>query len=196
MIEVIGNIRSRAFRVLWMLEELDEPYVHRAANPHSADVLKWNPTGKIPVLVEDGAAVTDSTAIIEYLADKKGRFSLPSGTLERAKQDSLTNFLLDELDGPLWAAARHSFILPKERRVPDLKATLRWEFARSLKTLASRMGDGSFLMGDHMTVPDFILAHCGRWAQVAKFDIGEPKVAARIEELQNRPAFRKLIEMT
>ena len=150
MIEVIGNMRSRAFRVLWMLEELGEPYVHRSASPHSAEVLKWNPAGKIPVLVEDGVAITDSTAILEYLADKRGRFSSPSGTLERAKQDSWTNFLLDEFDACLWAAARHSFILPQEKRVPDLKATLKWEFARSLKSLASRMGEGPFLMGDQM----------------------------------------------
>ena len=195
MIEVIGNMRSRAFRVLWMLEELGEPYVHRSASPHSAEVLKWNPAGKIPVLVEDGVAITDSTAILEYLADKRGRFSSPSGTLERAKQDSWTNFLLDEFDACLWAAARHSFILPPERRVPDLKATLKWEFARSLKSLASRMGEGPFLTGDQMTVPDFILAHCGLWARVAKFDIDEPKVAERIERLQSRPAYRKIVGM-
>ena len=192
---MIGNMRSRAFRVLWMLEELGEPYVHRSASPHSAEVLKWNLAGKIPVLVEDGVAITDSTAILEYLADKRGRFSSPSGTLERAKQDSWTNFLLDEFDACLWAAARHSFVLPPERRVPDIKETLKWEFARSLKTLASRVGEGPFLMGDNMTVPDFILAHCGLWARVAKFDIDEPKVEERIEHLQSRPAYHKLIGM-
>ena len=50
MIEVIGTVCIRAFRVLWMLEELGELYVHTAANPYSADVLGWNPTGKILVL--------------------------------------------------------------------------------------------------------------------------------------------------
>ena len=33
MYQVIGTARSRALRVLWILEELDQPYEHVAVNP-------------------------------------------------------------------------------------------------------------------------------------------------------------------
>ena len=47
MYEVIGGTQSRAFRVMWMLEELDQPYTHTAVKPHSAEALAANPSGKL-----------------------------------------------------------------------------------------------------------------------------------------------------
>ncbi|MFN6951161.1 MAG: glutathione S-transferase N-terminal domain-containing protein, partial [Albidovulum sp.] len=92
MYTIIGTVGSRAARVLWMLEELGEPYEHIAAPPRSEGVTAFNPAGKVPVLVEDGTPITDSTAIIQYLADKHGKLTYRAGTLDRARQDSLTQF--------------------------------------------------------------------------------------------------------
>jgi glutathione S-transferase len=188
---VIGSTASRTARVLWMLEELGLPYTHVPASPRSPNVTSVNPAGKVPVLVEDATPITDSTAIIQYLADRHGDLTYPAGTLDRARQDSLTQFLLDEFDSALWMAARHSFILPEELRQSAVKDSLKWEFARSQKTLVARMGDGPFLMGARMTVPDIILTHCGVWAKTAKFPISEPKLSAYLDRLQARPAFRR-----
>lgn len=192
-LQLIGDIRSRAFRVKWMLEEIGEPYEHVRAGPHSPDALAWNVSGKIPSLVEDGEAVFDSTAIIQYLADSRGRFTHEPGTLERARQDGWTNLLLDEFDACLWAAARHSFVLPEEKRVPGLKPTLRWEFEHSSELLAARMGDGPYLMGAAFTVPDIILGHCALWAEVAKFEFREQKIAAFLEQVRGRPAYQRTL---
>ncbi len=54
MYEVIGKIDTRAFRVLWMLEELGQPYEWTKAGPRSAEVMEHNPSGKVPVLLVDG----------------------------------------------------------------------------------------------------------------------------------------------
>ncbi len=113
--------------------------------------------------------------------------------MDRAHQDSLTQFLLDEFDANLWTAARHGFILPEELRVSGIKNTLRWEFGRSQKTLITRMGKGPYLMSDRMTVPDFILTHCGRWAANAKFEITEPRLEAYLEEMMARPAYQRAL---
>ncbi|MCB1398536.1 MAG: glutathione S-transferase, partial [Rhodobacteraceae bacterium] len=98
MYTVIGTVQSRALRVLWMLEELGHSYEHVVAAPRSEGVVAFNPAGKVPVLIVDGTPITDSTAIIQYLADRHGALTHPAGTLERARQDSLTQFLLDEFD--------------------------------------------------------------------------------------------------
>ena len=189
MYTVIGTVRSRTARVLWMLEELGLPYAHVAAPPRSEGVLEFNPAGKVPVLLVDGAPILDSTAILHFLADHHHTLTFPAGTLERARQDSLTQFLLDEFDSALWVAARHSFILPEALRMPAIKSSLHWEFERSQKVLVDRMGDGPFLMGEVMTVPDIILGHCGSWAKVARFPISEPTLAAYVSRLQARPAW-------
>ena len=193
MYTVIGNGKSRTLRVLWLLEELGLPYEHVSASPRSPDVVALNPAGKVPVLVVEGTPITDSTAILSFLADRHGAFTFPAGTLQRAQQDSLTQFLLDEFDAALWMAARHSFILPEELRESAIKKSLIWEFERSQRTLFARMGDGPFLMGETMTVPDIILTHCGSWAEAARFPIVEPTLEAYLKRMHARPALQRAL---
>ncbi len=191
MYTVIGTANSRAFRVLWLLEELGQPYRHVPASPHGEGVVAFNPAGKVPVLIDDGTPITDSTAILTYLTDRHGDLTYPAGTLDRARQDSLTQFLLDEFDAALWLAARHSFVLPEEMRLSAIKNTLRWEFERSQKTLVHRIGEGAFVMGDKMTVPDLILAHCLTWALTARFPVVETRLTGFLDRIRQRPAFQR-----
>ncbi len=189
MYKVVGGLHSRTFRVLWMLEEVGVEYEHEPAAPRSDEVRALNPSGKVPVLVADGVPITDSTAILTFLADRHGVLTYDAGTIDRARQDSLTQFLLDEFDANLWTAARHSFILPEELRMSGIKDSLKWEFERSQKTLVGRMGEGDFLMGEKMTIADIILTHCGSWAEVAGFPISEARLRDYFKRMQARPAF-------
>lgn len=192
---VIGGTKTRTARVLWMLEELGQSYEHLPVPPRDEAVVAFNPTGKIPVLLDDGAPITDSTAIIQYLADKHEALTFPAGTLNRARQDGFTQLILDELDAVLWTAARHSFILPEDMRLPEIKDSLKWEFERSQQTVMQRIGAGPFVMGDQMTVPDILLAHCGGWAIGAKFPVAEP-LNAYVKRMRERPAFMRFMALS
>jgi len=189
MYKVVGAVKTRAARVIWMLEELGVPFEHIAAPPRSDEARAASPSGKVPVLLVDGVAISDSTAIVQFLADKHGAFTHPAGSIARAQQDSLTHFILDEFDSVLWTAARHSFVLPPELRLPQIKDSLKWELERSQKALVARMGDGPYLMGDDFTVPDIILTHCIGWAMSAKFDITEDRLNTYNAQVRTRPAF-------
>ncbi|PSL21320.1 glutathione S-transferase family protein [Shimia abyssi] len=193
MYDVIGIPVTRTFRVLWMLEELGQPYNHTAVPPHDSKVTELNATGKVPVLLDDGAAIIDSTAIMTYLADKHGALTYPPGTIERAHQDSITHLVLDEIDAVLWTASRHSFILPKEKRVGEIKPSLMWEYSRNINNVMQRM-KGPYLMGDMMTIPDIILAHCGGWARAAKFPLDNENFKTYLQHVRARPAFQKLAD--
>jgi glutathione S-transferase len=190
---LIGQSKTRAARVLWMLEELGLAYEHHPVLPRSDEVLAHNPSGKVPVLVVDGQALTDSAAICQFLADRHGRLTFAAGTIERARQDGFTHQVLDDFDAILWTAARHSFILPSEQRVPEIKPSLKWEFTRNQAALVARMGPGPFVMGEVMTVPDILLAHCLYWARGAKFEITEPRLLEFADRLLSRPAFARAI---
>lgn len=190
---VIGDTASRAARVMWMFEELGIPFEHISAKPRTEEVVRFNPSGKVPVLLADGQTVTDSTAILTYLADQTGQLTHPAGTLARARQDALTQAVLDEFDAILWTAARHSFLLPVEQRVPAVKASLRWEFDRNQKLMAQRLTGGPFLLGERMTIPDIILAHCCYWAGPAKFQVTEPAIQAHMERMLARPAWARVL---
>ena len=188
--KVLGSRYSRAFRVLWMLEEMGMEFEHVPSRPHDPELVKVNPQGKIPVIIDGDLVISDSTAILHYLADRyNSRFTSTPGTAERARQDSLTGMILDEFDSCMWAAARHSFVLPEEYRVGDLKRTLKWEFRRSEAAIVSRATLDPYLMGDRLTIPDIIFSHCLHWAKVAKFPLTEPLLIAYLQQIEHRPAY-------
>ena len=192
---LIGAVKSRAFRVLWTLEELGLDYDHIDAAPRSAEVMRVSPAGKVPVFIADDVPITDSVAIMTYLADRHGALSFAPGTTERAHQDSLTHLILDEFDALLWTAARHSFVLPEEHRLPAIKDSLQWEFTRSQSHIVSRMdANGPFLMGETMTIADILLAHCCGCATNAKFPITEPRLQAHMAMMRARPAFNRALK--
>lgn len=189
MYTVIGPVKSRAMRVLWMLEELGEPYTHISAPPRSEEARKYNPSGKVPALMDGSETITDSMAIVTYLADKHGKFTAPAGTIARARQDAMTFWLIDEFDAVLWSAAKHSFVLPEDKRVPEAKEALKYEFSVSSQTLADRL-DGPFLMGDSLTIPDILACHCLNWAVGAKFPRVDDRLFNYAKNLRERPAFQ------
>ncbi|MEO1778485.1 MAG: glutathione S-transferase [Pseudomonadota bacterium] len=189
MYRVIGTAKSRAFRVLWMLEELGQAYDVEPAMPQSDDIRRYNPLGKVPALVDGDAVLTDSVAIMTYLADKHGAMTAPAGTPERARQDAMTLWLVDEMDALLWTAAKHSFVLPEKLRVPEVKPTLKAEFARNAERLAGMM-QGDYLMGDAPTLPDLLASHCLGWSIVAKFDPLPEAIKPYTKRLRDRPAYK------
>ncbi|WP_298259673.1 glutathione S-transferase family protein [uncultured Litoreibacter sp.] len=189
MYTLIGVTQTRALRVKWTLEELGLPYTQVPAAPQSDEAKEHNISGKVPALIDDGATLTDSVAIITYLADKHNGLTFKAGTLGRARQDGFTHFILDEMDAILWTSARHSFILPPEKRVAEVKPSLRWEFARSESLLVAQMGDGPFLMGEEFTICDIVLGHCLDWAKSAKFELSEPRLQEYLATLHARPAY-------
>lgn len=194
MYKVYGSVKSRAFRVLWMLEEIGEPYEFIQAGPHSEAVLALNPSGKVPVLEVDGVALTDSAAILTYLADRHGKLTFPAGTLDRGRQDAMIHRILDEFDAVLWAAARHTFVLPEDRRVPQVKDSLAWEFTRNANRL-SDLFEGPFVMGETMTIADILLTHCLNWASNAKITIESRTLLDYAKAMRGREAFTRVLAL-
>lgn len=190
MYDVIGSRASRAFRVLWLLEEMGLDYNHLPVAPRSAAALAVNPSGKIPALRDGDAVLTDSTAIMTWLTDRHGQFTHSPGSHARARQDALTHRILDEIDAVLWTAARHTFVLPEEHRVPAVKESLRWEYARNLAQIAESL-EGPFLQGAQMTIADILLAHCLMWAGKAGFPDAGERLDAYRDALMARPAFQR-----
>ena len=194
MYRLIGGPRSRAFRVVWALEEIGAPYEVLPVRAGSKEARELSPSGKVPALEVDGTTLTDSVAIIQFLADRHGQLTHLAGSLERGIQDGFTQFAVDEIDGPIWTAAKHRFALPEELRVPEVKETARAEFARGLATLAARFGDGPFIMGEMFTVPDLIIGHCAGWARAAKFALPETEpLAGYFERVRSRPALARAL---
>ena len=195
MYRLIGHLKTRSFRVAWILEELGVAYTRLDVIPASAEVAALNVGGKVPVLETDDGMIRDSVAIMTFLTDRHGAFTHPAGSFERARQDAVTTQILDELEGALWMAAKHSFVLPEELRVAELKPSLKWEFERNTKRVADQLGAAEYFVGDEPTVPDFLLTHVLNWAEGAKFPFENDALMAHRARMTARPAYARVMQM-
>jgi glutathione S-transferase len=145
--KLYGMGQSRSFRALWALEEsgLDYEYINTTLRTDSSQndsakhpsYLELNVQGKVPTLVDGDLILTESFAIVNYIA-RKGPDSglLPKvSTPAYARLDELSYFILAELEQPLWSKGKHMFALPEEVRIPAMLDTAKFEFDKAVRAL-------------------------------------------------------------
>lgn len=196
--KLYGYRNGRTLRALWALEEVGARYEYveidvLRGQGRDPDFLKINPAGKVPVLDDEGAIITESAAICMHLAEKFPASHLlpPQGTLERTECYKWISFILTELDAQLWTIAKHRFGLPRERRVPAVIETASWEFRNAVKILASALGDRPYLLPGAFTVADILAGHTLLWAQSARLPLGSGNLDTYLAALMKRGAFAR-----
>ncbi len=189
MYRAFGSRGSRVSRVLWMLEELGQPYEFVEVKFRSPQAYALNPSGKVPVLDDDGFILTDSAAICAYLADQHADLGMgpDPGPRGRAEMDSWMQFAQSEFEAPLWCKLRHRFILPQELRV-DVGPATAHDFASEVQALERRLGDRPFALGDRFSAVDVMLGDMGGWARAGKFKVDSDVVNDYFDRLLARPA--------
>lgn len=204
--KLYGFGQSRSFRCLWALEEagLEYEYINAKLrtdpdDPESAknpNYLAINVQGKVPTLIDGDLVLTESVAILNYIA----RSAPESGLLPNdsmivyAKLDELVSFVLAELEQPLWSKGKHWFALPEEHRIPAMFDTAKFEFNKAIKTLDHLLGDGEFAIADQFTIVDILLAQTFSWAIRFEFDVPDHYRALRDRHYQ-RPAAQRAMEL-
>ena len=120
MIKLYGVPRSRALRSLWMLEELALPYenvkITPASDTRTAEFLRLNPNGHVPVLQEDGLTLCESMAINLYLARKYDKGLWPKTVEDEGRVFQWSMWAMTELEDPIITALRNRVLLPQEQR--------------------------------------------------------------------------------
>jgi len=195
MYQAIGYPGSRLTRIVWMLEELGQPYEIVKAKQHTETMRRYNPTGKMPALADGDIVVTDSAAICGYLAEKhrdKGMGANP-GLAGRAEMDSWMHFAQSEFEAPLWNKLKHRFMLADELKA-EVGPWTAHEFAREVGALEAKLGDRTYALGERFSAVDVILGHCGQWARGGKFEVRSDKVAAYFDRVLSRPALARAKE--
>ncbi|MCX7892608.1 MAG: glutathione S-transferase family protein [Burkholderiales bacterium] len=194
-----GCHNTRSLRAAWALEEAGAPYEYAFVNLFKGEgrrpeFLALNPGGKLPVLVDEGFALTESGAIVAYVADRfPASGLLPADARRRAECLRWMFFAIGELEQPLWTIAKHRFALPAERRVPAIEPTAAWEFGVAAGLVADALGARAFLVGDAFTAADILVAHCLSWGASLKLPLAPALESYRVAQLA-RPAARRAVE--
>ena len=198
MLQLYNYPKTRGFRVTWMLEELEAEYEFKlvpfGANGFaSGDYVKINPAGKVPALRDGDMVLTESAAIVTYLGDKFPEKQLvpAPGTAARAKYDQWCYFVLSELEQPLWTKGKHTFILPPDKRVPEIIETAGWEFRKALNILSKGLEGNRYILGDTFSAADILIGHTLTWARTAKQSIEFQNVKDYAELILGREAVQR-----
>jgi len=135
-----------------------------AGEHRSPAFLKINPAGKLPVLVDGEVVLTESVAIVLYLAEKyRDQRLIPIDAQQRAQMIRWLLFTTTELEQPLWRIARHTSLYPENKRLPGELALARDDFVAMAKVLEEYMSGRKFVVGNSATVGDFVLAYTLDW---------------------------------
>ena len=200
MMKIYGHEKTRTFRVLWLLEELNLKYEHISldfANKghESTEFLALNPSGKVPVLVDNQNIIHESSTILFYLADVYGKNT--SFDLTKVNRHKIFQWLIfgsSELEQGLWTAARHTFVLPKDQRIEVLLGGDTKEFYRALTYTSEMLDnreylvDNTFSIADILTAPDPALG-----LTTAKLDLKYENIKKYLKRCISRPSFEYLV---
>ncbi|MGF1611657.1 MAG: glutathione S-transferase family protein [Kiloniellales bacterium] len=191
--KLYGFAPTRSLRALWALRELDAgfefvPVNLIAGENRHPDFLRLNPAGKIPVLVDGDLVLTESAAIVMYLAEKCGaKGLLPADLKERAQVYRWSMFAVTELEQPLWRISRHTALYPEDKRLPGDIALATEEFVAMATVLDRHMEGRQFVVGDDITVADCITAYTVDWGNELRLIDDSPNLKAYLERMYARP---------
>ena len=184
---------TRSIRALWTLRELGAPFelvtVNLLAGEHRRpEFLAVNPAGKLPALVDGDLVLTESVAIVLYLAEKYPEKGLvPADLAQRAEVYRWLLFTATELEQPLWRISRHTALYPKEKRLPAEVPIAREDFLAMAAVAEQHMKGRRFVAVDRLTVADLVLAYTLDWANEVKLLDGTPELRAYMERMYTRP---------
>jgi glutathione S-transferase len=183
---------SRSSVVLWMLEELGEPYdIHllnlQKGENREPDYLAINPMGKVPALRHGDTVITELAAICTYLADEfpAAKLNVPIGTPRRG------TYLKWLFFGPgcLEAAVIDRAAPHKEE---PRRAMLGYgDFDTTMNVLAAAVATGPWLMGEQFTAADVVLGANVRWGMMFKMIPERPEFTAYAARIAARPAAQR-----
>ena len=191
---------ARALRVHWALIELGLEYRSERIQSRSGETetpayRRLNPRGKIPVFEDGGLVLSESAAIVTYLAETYGNGRLiPAEGAERAKYFEWISFISMEIDATtLYVLRRHEALAHIYGEAPTANAAARGYFDRMINAAAREIEDGRrYLLGAGFSGADIVMTTCLDWALSYDVPLPEPWLAYR-ERTIARPAHDRAV---
>ena len=197
MLDLFTDATPNGLKISICLEELELQYnVHHlflAGDQMTPEFAKLNPNKKIPVLVDDGFIITESGAILIYLAEKTGKL-LPRDPKKRLKAIEMIMFQMASV-GPMFGQLL-VFAGAWKNEFPAVTGRYVKEMNRILAVLEARLQGQTYFAGDEYTIADIAMLPWLRMAVV--HPIGQmlplddkPNLKTWWECVSSRPAVLK-----
>jgi glutathione S-transferase len=199
-LRIYGIARTRAFRALWIANELGLAYEHLPieigdAGARTPEFLALNPNGRLPVIVDGDFVLFESLAITLYLAKKHGLGTLyPAKLEEEARTWQWTMWALTEVDRGVNIWSLHAVRLPAEERDAAKRDEALKVLERPFKVLDAAVAAQPYLISDDFTVADLNVAAV--ISRAVDMDLSAvPNLKAWLSRCLARPAAQKALAL-
>jgi glutathione S-transferase len=194
---------ARSFRVLWALEEIGAEYdLHMLCFPprvNNKDYLEENPLGTVPFLRDGDVEMTESAAMLQYLADRYDPLGAgrPSDHVDFGAYLNWLHHGEATLTFPLAIALRYARFEPDERKQPQVAADYTEWFLARLRKAEATLSDGrAALLPSGFSMADISVAYAVQLAiTMGLRDQLPPNVIRWFAGLTKRPAFIRTREI-
>ncbi len=183
------------------LEEVGAPYSAERLNfkinqQNSPEYLKINPKGRVPAMVTDRGVLTETPAMLAFIAQSfpKAKLAPLDDPFAFAQVQSINSYLCSTVHvahahkgrGYRWATEETSFADMK-RKVPETMTAC-------LELIERDMLKGPWVMGEQYTICDPYLFTIAGWLDGDSVDLARlPKVVAHRKRMMERPAVQKVV---
>lgn len=187
--------KTRDLRVLWALEELELPYQivgmdHPNHDLDSPEFRALNPFGQLPVIDDDGVVVSESGAILLYLARKTGKL-MPRDLAGEAQVLRWSIAALTSIEVPvlsLWFVN-----LTGGKGSKPSEALHNWSEMR-LQQLDGWLANRQYVATDEFTVADILMTHVLDPGTPKEMLDAYPNLVAYRDRCTARPAWKRTLE--
>lgn len=186
---------TASMAVHWMLIELGVPFTAEAVDikaERSAAYLALNPSGRVPTLVVDREAVSESAALLMLLAERhpESGFAPAVGSPERAAWMETMAFLANTLS----PAMRDWFYAEKDgdpQGAAAVQALARRRIEGAFQRFDGILADGRpYLVGQGVSTADLLATMFIRWSRnMERPATSWPWLGPYVTRMRARPAF-------
>ena len=196
MLKIYGAPHSRAFRVIWLANELGIPYEHIPVtfdppNPQCKEpwYVALNPNGRVPSIDDEGFVMWESAAINLYLAGKYQNSLYSSKPQGRGRVLQWTFFVANDIEPAMITLFRNRVCFPPEQRSATLADQAEQTLRTKLAILERQLVQSPFFGGDKWDMADFMIASVLYVLTRLKLDLPDyPRLDAWLIASISRPA--------
>jgi glutathione S-transferase len=194
-VNAVARGNTRDLRVLWALEEMQLPFelvgMDHPAHALNTDAYRGiNPFEQIPAIDDDGVVLTESAAILIYLAKKSGKL-IPRDLAGEAQVVRWSLAAMNSVELPLVSILMMDWMNEGGGKYRDL--VVNWA-KRMLGGLERWLDGREYVATDSFTVADILMAHV--LAVIKDESLVQPyaRVTAYRDRCLARPAWKRTFE--
>jgi len=163
---------------------------------NSPEYLAINPKGRVPALVTDRGILTETPAMLAFIAQSfpAAKLAPSDDAFAFAQAQAFNSYLCStvhvahahKMRGARWATEESSFA--------DMKSKVAQTMTACFKLIERDMLRGPWVMGEHYTICDPYLYTLGLWLEGDSVDVSAlPKVLDHRRRMSERPAVQKVL---